>query len=130
MRALRMLTIAVGLGATLASASSPAMAQDTAATDAKANPAELAKQLQNPIAALISMPFENNPDWGAGARRRWFPVQAQHPAGDPDHAQPEVESDLEIEIVSRKPWRASVTVRENHPWGAKPGAKSGANGSE
>ena len=61
-----MLTIAVGLGETLASGSTPAMAQDTAATDAKAKPAELAKKLQNPVAALISVPFQNNADWGAG----------------------------------------------------------------
>ena len=34
--------------------------------DAKAKAAELAKQLQNPIASLISVPIQNNFDWGAG----------------------------------------------------------------
>ena len=34
--------------------------------DAKAKAAELAKELQNPIAKLISVPFQNNFDFGAG----------------------------------------------------------------
>ena len=37
-----------------------------AAEDAKAQAAELAKKLQNPIASLISVPIQNNFDWGAG----------------------------------------------------------------
>ena len=37
-----------------------------AGDDAKAKAAELAKQLQNPIASLISVPMQNNFDWGAG----------------------------------------------------------------
>lgn len=50
--------IAVGLTNAL-------FAQD-AATDAKAAAAELAKKLQNPIASLISVPIQNNFDFGAG----------------------------------------------------------------
>ena len=34
--------------------------------DAKAKAAELAKELQNPIAKLISVPIQNNFDFGAG----------------------------------------------------------------
>lgn len=37
-----------------------------AGDDAKVQAAELAKQLQNPIASLISVPIQNNFDWGAG----------------------------------------------------------------
>ena len=63
-----MLTIAAGLGAVLAWGSGPVIAQEgTGAMDEQAKAAELAKQLQNPIAALISVPFQNNVDWGAGA---------------------------------------------------------------
>lgn len=40
----------------------PAMAQESSAADA----AELAKKLSNPIASLISVPFQNNTDWGIG----------------------------------------------------------------
>jgi hypothetical protein len=43
----------------------PLFAQD-AATDDKAAAAELAKKLSNPVAALISVPIQNNFDWGAG----------------------------------------------------------------
>ena len=31
---------------------------------------ELAKKLQNRVAALISVPFQNNFDWGLGQRSR------------------------------------------------------------
>ena len=37
-----------------------------AGDDAEAKEAELAQQLQNPIASLISVPVQNNFDWGAG----------------------------------------------------------------
>jgi hypothetical protein len=37
-----------------------------AGDDAKANAADLAKTLANPIGALISVPFQNNFDFGAG----------------------------------------------------------------
>lgn len=38
-----------------------------AATDDKAKAAELAKKLQNPVAALISVPIQNNWDFGCGS---------------------------------------------------------------
>jgi hypothetical protein len=34
--------------------------------DEKAKAAELAKKLSNPIASLISLPLQNNFDWGGG----------------------------------------------------------------
>ena len=37
-----------------------------AGEDAKANAAEMAKKLANPIGALISVPFQNNFDFGGG----------------------------------------------------------------
>jgi len=40
----------------------PAEAQESGGSDA----AELAKKLSNPIASLISVPFQNNTDWGIG----------------------------------------------------------------
>ena len=46
---------------------SPALAQTAATTDDdKAQAAELAKKLQNPVAALISVPIQNNFDFGGG----------------------------------------------------------------
>lgn len=51
---------------------SPVFAQNTAssgggaANDEKAKAAELAKATQNPIASLISLPIQNNFDWGGG----------------------------------------------------------------
>lgn len=43
-----------------------------AGDDAKAQAAELAKKLQNPIASLISVPLQNNFDWGAGPAGEGF----------------------------------------------------------
>jgi hypothetical protein len=49
----------------------PAFAQDDAgaATD---DESELAKKLQNPVAALITVPFQNNFEWGLSQRSRGF----------------------------------------------------------
>ncbi len=51
---------------TLAPAEATSSGGGGAAEDAKAKAAELAKQLQNPIASLISLPIQNNFDFGAG----------------------------------------------------------------
>ncbi|MGZ8922791.1 MAG: hypothetical protein ACXW0M_05485 [Methylosarcina sp.] len=42
------------------------MAAEATSDDAQANAAELAKKLQNPIANLISVPVQNNWDFGVG----------------------------------------------------------------
>ena len=51
---------------TLAPADAAAFAGGGAGDDAKANAAALAKTLANPIGALISVPFQNNFDFGGG----------------------------------------------------------------
>jgi hypothetical protein len=56
-----LLTLACGLALT----TTGLFAQD-AATDDKAAAAELAKKLQNPVANLISVPIQNNWDFGIG----------------------------------------------------------------
>src|SRR3954447_19923758 len=55
----------VFLFALLTSLSSIGIAQEKPAT-AAADPAELAKKLANPVASLISLPFQNNTDVGIG----------------------------------------------------------------
>jgi len=50
----------------LAFATAGAMFAQDAATDEKAAAAELAKKLSNPVASLISVPIQNNFDFGAG----------------------------------------------------------------
>ncbi len=52
-------------------------AEDTSAPSAPAavgadQSAELAKQIQNPVAALISVPFQSNFEWGSGPRSKGF----------------------------------------------------------
>ena len=51
---------------TLAPAEAASTGGGGAEEDAKTQAAELAKKLQNPIASLISVPIQNNFDWGAG----------------------------------------------------------------
>ena len=58
--------IAVALVSALALTTTTAFAQD-AATDEKAAAAELAKKLSNPVASLISVPIQNNWDFGIGS---------------------------------------------------------------
>src|SRR5450432_271140 len=45
----------------------PTTDTSTAADDKAAQEAELAKKLQNPVAALISVPIQNNWDFGLGS---------------------------------------------------------------
>ena len=60
----RQTLIAAALLSALAFPTTALFAQD--ATDDKAAEAELAKKLQNPIASLISVPIQNNWDFGIG----------------------------------------------------------------
>jgi hypothetical protein len=55
-----------GLNAHLTLAPAAADASGGSADDPKAQEAELAKKLQNPVAALISVPIQNNWDFGIG----------------------------------------------------------------
>src|SRR6266851_5713232 len=50
-----------------ASLARPACGADAATDDEKAKAAELAKKLQNPVASLISVPIQNNWDFGIGS---------------------------------------------------------------
>src|SRR5215213_6909715 len=54
------------LVAAMGSQTFDAFAQDTTAPTKAADPAELAKKLSNPVASLISVPFQNNTDVGIG----------------------------------------------------------------
>ena len=55
------------LASGLAFATTTALFAQEAATDEKAQEAELAKKLQNPVASLISVPIQNNWDFGIGS---------------------------------------------------------------
>jgi len=54
------------LAVVAALASTAALFAQDAATDDKAQAAELAKKLANPVASLISVPIQNNWDFGIG----------------------------------------------------------------
>ena len=58
----KLLALALGLAGV-----SALRAQETPAPDQAAQAAELAKKLSNPVAALISVPFQFNADYGIGA---------------------------------------------------------------
>ncbi len=74
---IRIITLACALAATTTvfaqsglnsspAASTASSGTEVAGDDAKAKAAELAKKLSNPIANLISLPLQNNFDWGGG----------------------------------------------------------------
>jgi hypothetical protein len=79
------------LSLTLAPVDAASAAGTGAGSDAKAAEAELAKKLQNPIANLISMPIQNNWDFGIGPGER-HALHGQYPAGDSVFHQPGLES--------------------------------------
>src|SRR6266581_721269 len=58
--------IAAALVGVLGLSATTLVAQDAASDDTKAQEAELAKKLQNPVANLISVPIQNNWDFGIG----------------------------------------------------------------
>jgi hypothetical protein len=66
--------LTVALVGALALTTTTLYAQEAATGDNAAadNAAELAKKLQNPLAALISVPIQNNFDWGAGPTGHGF----------------------------------------------------------
>jgi hypothetical protein len=58
----------VAVGAPLALADAASSSSDAAGNDEQSETAELAKKLQNPIASLISVPIQNNWDFGIGPK--------------------------------------------------------------
>jgi hypothetical protein len=58
--------LATAFAGALALAATTLVAQDAASGDEKDQSAELAKKLQNPVANLISVPIQNNWDFGIG----------------------------------------------------------------
>jgi hypothetical protein len=58
--------ILIAIACRLAFTTTTALFAQDAATDDKAAAAELAKKLSNPVASLISVPIQNNFDFGAG----------------------------------------------------------------
>jgi hypothetical protein len=64
-----LLPIAILAAAPLAARADDSSVNLNAAATAPDSDAALAKQLQNPVAALISVPFQNNVDFGIGANK-------------------------------------------------------------
>ena len=71
----------------------PSLHAATVTTSTGDEQAKLAMQLNNPVAALISVPLQSNWDFGIGPRDA-YQVQAQRPAGRSNHPQRGLEPHL------------------------------------
>src|SRR5262245_14580271 len=67
LQALRHALVVMACAMTLVAVSTIHAQTDTSADTAQAQAAELAKKLQNPVASLISVPIQNNWDFGIGS---------------------------------------------------------------
>src|SRR5262245_31162818 len=81
--------------------SSRLRAEEAAKPEASEDETALAKKTQNPVADLISVPFQNNFNFNTGPRD----LRPEHPAGDSDKAYRELEPDHAHHHADHQPGR-------------------------